>query len=161
MKPLKLYVPAALAACLVFAAFAAHAGPNLVIQGDTVYDKKTDRTWQRCSAGLRWNPATSYCVGVKKTMTFDEADSAGYGGSWRMPTIEELKTLIEKEKQDGLYIDVKAFPDTGDGGNTWYWSSTSRDGSTCWLVVFGAGQAAGGNGDRSATNAVRLVRGGQ
>ena len=76
--------------------FIAEAGPNLVVSDSTVYDKKTDLTWQRCSVGLRWNPTTSYCVGIKKTMTFDEANASSLSGGWRMPTIDELRTLLEK-----------------------------------------------------------------
>lgn len=146
------------AALLAFAATTAQAGPNLVINGDTVYDKKTDLTWQRCSQGLRWNPATNYCVGVKKTMTFDEANR-GWTNGWRMPTLTELKTLLEKKGEDGLYIDSKAFPDTGDEPTRWYWSSTPEGASGGWNVFFSDGSTS--SDGRSATNAVRLVRGGQ
>lgn len=147
-----------LAATLALAATTAQAGPNLVINGDTVYDKKTDLTWQRCSQGLRWNPATNYCVGVKKKMTFNEANG-GWTNGWRMPTVEELKTLLEKKGEDGLYIDSKAFPDTGDGGSTSYWSSTPNGASDGWNVLFSNGDTNYYN--RGNTYAVRLVRGGQ
>ena len=147
-----------LLAGLAVLATTAHAGPNLVIKGDTVYDQKTDLTWQRCSQGLRWNPATNYCVGLKKKMTFDEANR-GWSNGWRLPTEEELRTLVEKKGEDGLYIDSKAFPDTGDGGSAEYWSST-ESGASGELVVFD-GSNAYNHGVRSATYAVRLVRGGQ
>ncbi len=158
-KPLTIswLLSAALAALAVLAT-TAHAGPNLVIKGDTVYDQKTDLTWQRCSQGLRWNPATNYCVGLKKTMTFDEANR-GWSNGWRMPTIKELETLIENKGTDGLIIDSKAFPDTGDNGETIYWSSTGYGTDEGYGVHFGGGKA--DKTTRVAPFAVRLVRGGQ
>jgi hypothetical protein len=61
----------------------AHAAQNApavnsryVIQGDTVYDKKTDLTWQRCSVGQRWAEGKG-CVGVTENPLWGEEHIAG------------------------------------------------------------------------------------
>ena len=72
------------------------ANSRYVIQGDTVYDKKTDLTWQRCSVGQRWAEGKG-CVGVIKTFTFDDAQRQG-NGMWRVPTKNELGTLIDQNR---------------------------------------------------------------
>ena len=145
---------------VLWAATVCHAGPNLLIQGDTVYDRKTDLTWQRCSYGLRWNAADGNCIGVKKTFTFEEANSAAWPNSWRMPTKDELTTLVEEKGADGLFIDSKAFPDTGDAPVQLYWSSTLDDSANGWYVSFNDGLTTSLDGYRSFAYAVRLVRGG-
>jgi hypothetical protein len=132
---LKLTLSAALLALSVSSA-KAQTNTRLVIQGDTVYDKKTDLTWQRCSVGTRWNPTTQFCVGIKKVMTFDEANAAAWPGGWRMPTSDELQTLLRGKNADGLYIDSAAFPDAGDLPTSWYWSSTPNGASHGWFVDF-------------------------
>jgi hypothetical protein len=146
-----LIATAALALC----ASAAHAN-NLVVQGDTVFDRDTELTWKRCSVGMRWAADQNRCVGVKRTFTFDDAQQIKAEGGWRVPRIDELKTLIKAG--EGVQIDTNAFPDM-TSGETWYWSSTPDGASRGWYVVFGSGGA--GNPNRSAANAVRLVRGGQ
>lgn len=141
--------------------FVAHAGSNLVISGDTVYDKKTDLTWARCSVGLRWNSATNYCVGLKKRMKFDEAKKMVFSNGWRLPTMNELLTLVEKPSgANNLHIDFNAFPDTADVPTTKYWSSTETSDAIGYYVNFSDGK----DGDdyvRGFALAVRLVRGGQ
>ena len=135
------------------------ANPRYVIQGDTVYDKKTDLTWQRCSVGQKWKDGIG-CAGIVQTMTFDQAQRQG-GSIWRVPTKDELPTLIDHTRVDNHQkptIDEVAFPDM-DESKLGYWTSTPYDASVGWGVVFDDGVVHGGN--RSGTGAVRLVRGGQ
>ena len=105
-----------------------------VIRGGEVFDKKTELTWQRCSVGQRWSGENG-CVGIVKTFTFDDAQKQG-GGAWRVPSKDELATLIKK--QDGMEIDTQAFPDM-DERNAWYWSSTVSDSSGAWDIDFRIG----------------------
>src|ERR1700693_3521239 len=98
--------------------------PRYVIQGDTVYDKKTNLTWQRCSVGQRWVEGSG-CVGVINTFTFDAAKQQG-DGDWRMPPKGKLTTLIDRNRKANKQkptVDEVAFPDM-DPANLVYWSST-------------------------------------
>jgi hypothetical protein len=149
-----LIATAALALC----ASAAHAN-NLVVQGDTVFDRDTELTWKRCSVGMRWAADQNRCVGVKRTFTFDDAQQIKAEGGWRVPTFDELKTLIEKRPEDQRKINTNAFPDMEGDTVTWYWSITPNGASHGWSVYFRNGDASGYS--RSTTLAVRLVRGGQ
>ncbi len=126
-----------------------------VIESGVVYDRKTDLSWQRCSAGQRWEDDLG-CVGVIEQMTWDEA-TAKASDDWRLPTRDELATLISPTcKQPSINEEV--FVDM-DLRKLWYWTSTTSDEYLAWLVNFADGQFA--NYDRSDVGAVRLVRTGQ
>lgn len=140
----------------------------------TITDTKTGLMWKRCSEGLsgvnceegrteqyKWDDA------VKR---FKDVEYAGYA-DWRLPTIDELKTLVQcskgvKNKDTGWCnkgsetptINQQAFPNTEV---TWFWSGSpyADDSDYAWYVYFGYGYS---NVDYRHNNyAVRLVRGGQ
>ncbi len=128
-----------------------------VIAGATVYDKKADLTWQRCSIGQSWRRGAG-CVGVVRTMTWDEAMRTATG-DWRVPTIDELRTLVSESCKSPA-INEEAFPDMSSDA-FWYWSSTNNGSLAAWYVDFGVGISGIGFNGRPYTDAVRLVRGGQ
>jgi hypothetical protein len=74
-----------------------------------------------------------------KDRPYDEAKAAveGLGADWRMPTIEELLTLVDRTRYSPA-IDTEVFPDTK---STWYWSSTpvAWHPAAVWVVNFGSG----------------------
>lgn len=127
-----------------------------VAKGGVVYDRKTDLTWMRCSQGQTWKDDLG-CVGVPEKFTHSQAN-AGWSNGWRMPTVDELKTLVAKHCHDPA-IDDELFPDTP---SEWYHTS-SKNGSNCWFVSFSDGRTHyhdyydGCDDD----GAVRLVRSGQ
>jgi hypothetical protein len=134
------------------------AYPRYVSQGGSVYDKTTGLTWARCSVGQHWEEGVG-CVGIVKTFSFDDAQQEG-SGVWRIPTKDELASLIDQVRADyneKPTIDEVTFPDM-DESKLDYWSSTSSEKSSGWRVSFGTG----GIDDRvrSSTYAVRLVRSG-
>ena len=154
---------------MIIAGFAASAfadnssasNPIFVIKGGSVYDKKTDLTWARCSVGQQWKEETG-CAGSVKTFTFDEAQQQG-GSGWRIPTKDELATLVDRARVDSKQkptIDEVAFPNM-DLGNLGYWTSTPAGTTGGWDVYFLDGSVNGYYGYRSNTLAVRLVRSGQ
>ncbi|MFI4940420.1 MAG: DUF1566 domain-containing protein [Burkholderiales bacterium] len=140
----------------------AKANPRYAIKGGEVYDKKSELTWQRCSVGQRWVEETG-CVGFVKVFTFDDAQTLG-NGTWRVPTKDELASLIDQNRvAQGQIpgIDPVAFPDM-NLTRLGYWSSTPNSAMTAWGVRFGEGDIGYGYGAyRSLTYAVRLVRTGQ
>jgi len=132
----------------------------------TVTDVQTGLQWMRFSLGQEWNGGT--CTGEARKYTWQEAfdaaetlnrqgGCAGYRG-WRVPTKEELQTLISGKQSPT--IDRTAFPDTP---GWWYWSSSvyAYNPDDAWGVNFGYGYGyVGYDGNHHAYH-VRLVRGGQ
>ncbi|WP_283744847.1 DUF1566 domain-containing protein [Sideroxydans sp. CL21] len=131
-----------------------------VVKADTAYDKKTDLTWQRCSVGQQWKQGAG-CVGIIKQFTFDEAQQQG-NEVWRVPSKEELSTLIDQKKAESNQrpaIDDTTFPDM-DVRNLSYWSSTTDGVLGGWFVPFDGG-AAYTSSITGTTLPVRLVRDGK
>ncbi len=124
-----------------------------LIHDGEVYDPLSHLTWQRCSVGQHWTAALG-CVGVIKQMSWAEAMKQA-GGGWRLPSVDELKTLIASNCSNPA-INEEVFPDM-ELYKLWYWSSTDT-GSSVWYVAFGGGSVH--NADRTDLNAVRLVRSG-
>ena len=165
---------------LVADVFPVFAGDVYVNNGDgTITDTKTQLMWKQCSEGQQGKA----CSGGATKYTWDDAMSTfGKGISfaryddWRLPTHEELRTLVwcsngtpqkeawedwceGKDSKAREYqqptIDLKVFPNT----DSWfYWSSTAKDVSFAWLVYFDSGYD-NWNGC-GYEGAVRLVRSG-
>jgi hypothetical protein len=126
------------------------------LRGDTVYDTKTKLTWARCSVGQQWQDGKG-CVGDIRRIQFPAA-LALQKGHWRLPTKDELSTLIDDDrvtKHQMPSIDVKTFPDMSDTLLS-YWSSTTTEDEMAWMVYFRDGSV--GQSHISAPYAVRLVQ---
>ena len=114
-----------------------------------VTDNDTKLMWQQHDdgTGRKWDDAKTYCSGL----------ALGGHSGWRLPDIEELKSIIVKGNEPT--INKTYFPNTKPSG---YWSS-STDGAgmaRAWGVDFGDGRI-GGYYDKSDGGAyVRCVRGG-
>lgn len=115
--------------------------------GDTVRDKKTGLEWMRCSVGQTWKDGEG-CAGTPKKYSHNDANEMSVSG-YRMPTLEELKTLIATHCKSPV-IDDTAFPGTPPD---WYHSSTKK-GSFCWFVGFKDGEI----GDGPICDSEYLVR---
>jgi hypothetical protein len=137
-------------------------GSRFQDHGDgTVIDTTTGLQWMRYCLGQHWNGMT--CEGKAATYTWREAlkrakqvTFAGYN-DWRLPTIDELKSIIEKNEIPT--INSKAFPNTSTQSHVWSSSSNANHSSYVWYVYFDYGYA--GYGDCDNHGHVRLVRGGQ
>ncbi len=123
-----------------------------------VTDDKTKLEWQddysasaddddsESISQLKWTSALTYCNGLKLD-----------GGGWRLPNINELKSLI---------VDKVAPTIDGKFDNTsssYYWSSTSYEGSKgyAWIVYFGNGNVYYDFNKDGNYSYVRCVRAGE
>lgn len=105
------------------------AESRFILNKGEAFDKVTKLTWSRCSAGTTWKEGGG-CIGLPKLMTFGEAKQFAKqaGKEWRLPTIEELYSIVEQGCEDPA-INSIAFPDeirdSGEGAP--YWSVTRNE----------------------------------
>jgi hypothetical protein len=96
---------------------------------DVVTDHQTGRSWQRVAPSSKydWLGAKDYCPQVM----------LGGFSDWRLPTLEELKTIVDTSKQDPA-IDGDAFPNTP---SSVFWTSTPDTSNSryAWGVYFVTG----------------------
>ncbi len=126
---------------------------------ETVTDSTTSLVWQQCSAGLSgascgtgtaetktWQVALEYC----ENLNLD-------GRTWRLPSVNELKTIVDRSKTAAPYIDTVHFPATV---SSYYWTSTTEIPSPAfaWYVNFLNGYVS--NSNKTDTNYVRCVSSG-
>jgi len=113
---------------------------------DVVLDATTNLIWQRAVAGdpYNWDDAKDYCQTL--------GTIPGYPSGWRLPTREELLSIVDGSRQDPS-IDPEKFPGTP---SDCFWSSSPFDASRAWCVDFSGGVAL--NVDVAAVSFVRCVR---
>ena len=91
----------------------------------TVTDEVTGLMWQQeIPEKMTWDEAVSYC---------EKLNLGGYT-NWRLPTIQELKTLVDYTSYIPA-INITYFPNTA---SSFYWSSTIHAYNTnyTWGVSF-------------------------
>ena len=126
----------------------------------TITDRVTGLMWKRCCEGQEWKRSGKAFTGETGEYTYEQAmslksDFAGHS-DWRMPTIDELKTIIKSRKSSSKKpcINRKVFPDNPN----LVWSSSPYLGnpSLAQFVRFSYGDVF--SNYRHNTFAVRLVR---
>jgi hypothetical protein len=141
---------------------------KFIIKDGIATDTETGLTWLRFTHGQRWENGN--VVGDAERFTWDDAmkipdtfNQQGYAGynDWRVPDVDELKTLIDriKGKKANLevnLIDADIFPE--NVGEV-FWSSSPcaySSGKQAWVVWF----VSGGSHQypKSNSSLVRLVR---
>ncbi len=142
------------------------------LKAHCVIDKSTGLVWElktpddgihSAKNNYRWGGSGAEKIG---TIFFDDWDSLIKGSNkeklcgfsdWRVPTIEELKTLVVASEQ-GLKIDTQYFFDTKDSA---YWSSSAYVNypEHAQTVHFGNGNSHYYNGFKGDRLPLRLVRG--
>ena len=113
-----------------------------------VTDSTTLLEWQDDEIGstMNWESAIAQC----EALSLD-------GRSWRLPNINELKTIIDDSKFSPAIVGI--FTNTG---SSTYWSSTTYDGGTnfAWSVDFLQGRSLNDNDKVNDNRYVRCVAGG-
>jgi hypothetical protein len=116
-----------------------------VVANGAAYDIHTKLMWQQAidPSSYAWMDAQSYCATLGSSAT-----------GWRLPSVEELLTLVDLTRVDPA-IDTTVFPGTG---SDFFWSSSADVGSpgTAWGVSFNSGSA--GASPVANASRVRCVR---
>ena len=135
---------------------------KFIVEDSVATDTETGLMWLRFAHGQRWGNRTVAGKAQKTTWNdameipakFNQKSYAGYN-DWRVPNIDELKTLIDVVEDIGENYIAKVFPKNEIG----FWSSsplaTGRYGACGGY--FNAGFSYGNH--RSYNYNVRLVRG--
>jgi len=167
------YLFMAIAVCFALQASARPLGPDCAVYFETNYpmtefrligqgtaiDKRTNLMWYRCNVGEFWHGGK--CRGSADRFTWQqalgiaqEAKAAGYT-DWRLPTVKELKELVEKKCVNPA-INPYVFP-TVD--TEVYWTSEDNffNRYLAWGVFFFNGSDFGRH-DKTAEHPVLLVR---
>ena len=157
--------------CLVFVLFSSCA-PDLTDDVEMVYDTvKGINMWSSKSSEMTWNEAVEYCNNLTES---------GYS-DWRLPTISELRTLIQNCSKTELggscgvtdnclswdecrndacsgcdYDSSGKYSKLGD--NVWLWSSSVQSdySNDRWYVIFSYGRV--GSYGVGSSGYVRCVR---
>lgn len=132
-----------------------------IAHGDTVTDTRTGLMWQRQDAYLRtghwmdWPQAFAYV---------EQLNQDGYGGytDWRMPTLEELRSLYEENKENsrqvGREMVIHIDPIFGQEGGGSHWSSESNGKFNAFGIVFNTGRTFSAAKKSKSRKSVRAVR---
>jgi hypothetical protein len=111
-----------------------------------VINHATGLMWQQAGStdSMTWERAQAY---------IDQLNTWKYAGfsDWRLPTIEELISLLEFTKKSGDYYIDPIFETKGD----YYWSADKDSSGAAWVASF----SGGGVGCRSLLNFYSYVRG--
>lgn len=124
------------------------------VEPGIVLDQRTGLEWQKCTVGLTGPDCQGGKVETHSQETaFNRIVEINKRSKhkWRLPTIEELTTLVKKDCVAPA-IDIKSFPNTL---SSWYWSSTA-DYSYYGYVDFSVGYV--GEDDMYLSNPIRLVK---
>jgi len=117
---------------------------------DTITDHATGLMWQKSGSDKR--------LTYKKVKAYiQEINSRNFAGysDWRLPTVDELKSLLTPEKQSNdMYIDP-----IFDEKQWWCWTSDTCASGVAWLVYFVITYVV--RGSPFINHYVRAVRSGQ
>ena len=90
-------------------------------------DRATGLTWEKSGSpeSLAYKGAKAYVDGLNRDRLAGHSD-------WRLPTVDELASLLEPEEKNGdLYIDP-----IFDEKQRWCWTSDQRASGGAWGVRF-------------------------
>jgi hypothetical protein len=137
---------------------------KFTVQDGIAEDTETGLMWLRFAHGQTWQHGVVVAEAEKVNWNkaFEIAKQlnlqGGYAGNsdWRLPTADELKSLIDKVKGNpGNFIDLDVFPKNAP----WFWSSSSYAGSSFNACFVDFTNGFGNCVSKSSSGAIRFVRG--
>jgi hypothetical protein len=124
---------------------------KLVMNDEAVLDLETGLVWERSPGTTQrnWNNAITHCY----------SKEVGGRKGWRLPTVEELASLVDTTQSNPALPAGHPFQNVQSSS---YWSATTNFGNTsyAWFVGFSNGSVFDANGGKSSNNYVWCVRGG-
>jgi hypothetical protein len=123
---------------------------------DAGYTDNGDNTVTDISTGLMWLKDVGSEKYWKVALTACERLNLGGYTDWRLPTIKELRSLVDYSQHSSA-INTTYFPFNGKSGA--FWSSTCNTGNTTLLLEFNYGTEDFNYRDHGGN--IRCVRGGQ
>ena len=139
---------------------ACQAASSFYPKNHIVVDLARNIEWLRCSVGQQWNGET--CMGETLLMTHEttmqaiEIANEQLGPEWRLPSLDELYSLVCKKCIKGKKFDQSIFPNT-DPRAYWTGERNSMSKGSYWTVNFFTGHKFGRFYPEQEM-AVRLVR---
>lgn len=139
---------------------------QFIVDGGIATDTQTGLMWLRFALGQEWHhdhiegrlARYDWKEAFTATTLFNQRGGYNHHTDWRLPTIDELKTLINKNAGDSKigrhFIDNQIFPKNYD--LIWSSSPSSYNNNVAWMVDFTSGSAFYGNINYGY--GVRLVR---
>lgn len=108
---------------------------DCVMGGAAVLDKKT---------GLTWAKNANIAAGTKtwlEAMRYPQNLVIGHRKGWRLPTVEELSSLLDRHRSNPALPDGHPFENV-KSAFFFYWSSTTYEGdsSRAWVVGMNIGK---------------------
>lgn len=109
--------------------------------GFTVFDKRTGLEWTRCGLQQKWDgkscSTSTSAVEIKDIPAFVDQFRQQHGSEWRLPTIDELITLLEFKCTGQTAVNSEIFPNFAHA----LWSSSetipiSREKTTLYSLSF-------------------------
>ena len=108
-----------------------------------ITDVRNNIVWLRCSVGQTWDSESKTCTGELVKLNHDEIEialrqaSEQLGGEWRLPTLDELESLVCEECEPQK-IKKKYFPNISPEA---YWTSKRNflNRKMVWTVNFMTG----------------------
>lgn len=102
---------------------------EMQVDGQVIYDAASNLSWQQAgSASLKFEDALAYIaqLNAEKFLGFSD---------WRLPTLEEGMTLMEREEfNDDLHIDPLF-----DNTQKFIWTADTASETSAWGILFGVG----------------------
>jgi hypothetical protein len=125
------------------------------IGGDmVVVDNATGLMWHKSGSSnqMRWNKAEKWVWKLNRSGLYGYTGFAGYV-DWRLPTVEEVVSLLESNKKNGLYTDPVFYKQ-----QRWIWTGDRNGSEAAWVVNFDNGYVGSVNLSISFRCHIRPVR---